>query len=124
MNRVLESNSQIMYLSPIENADIDNFHKVVVLYQVSGSEAINVGTPALASYYPAMANMYGFKTAEKKMLYLNLTEQELADYCDKPIFRVVVTNIKTIDLDNAVCINGNDSLFSSLTEKEDIYKMA
>lgn len=87
-----------MYLVPVDDEEIKS-HAIsladcVALYKCDKTGIINVGNPALTSYFPAMANMYGFKTASQKGYYLILENGQ--DILDKPVFQVLVSDEMTI----------------------------
>ena len=124
MAKYLDTEGQIIYLTPIntsEDMKKVSYSQLVALYQEDTDSVINVGRPALCSYLPAMANMYGHKAANIKKYYLAIPESELTEYCEVPVFRVILTDSNTINVEQTRCLNEDDlSIVDTLIPKNSI----
>lgn len=105
------------YLIPVSEEELRMYSmaNLVALYKTESTGVINVGKPYLASYYPALANMYGYKCASEKGYFFS--SDELVEVSDKPVYLVEITSEQTIlDVQKVNLVDGHDLL-------SDIYKL-
>lgn len=101
-------------LIPLTNEEVANFSlsDLVALYKTEQTGKINVGRPYLVSYFPVMANMYGFNDAIEKGYYIVVDDDTIVS--DRPMYKISVDVYETVKNANIM----NEIEYSDLLFKE------
>ena len=91
---------------------LENAYDLIAVYGNSNNGVMNVGYPAAAAYVPVFANMWGYKEAEIKKLYVTIRPIEFLNSMNFDIYKIVMelskVELKTEDNEEAKIYNYED----------------
>lgn len=100
---------------------LENAYDLIAVYGNSKNGVMNVGYPAAAAYVPVFANMWGYKEAEIKKLYVTVRPIEFLSSTNFDIYKIVIDKHRKIVMElSKLELKAEDNEEAKIYNYEDI----